>query len=282
ATLRGFRAVPLPASADIRLEQSVSRMVSQNVGAIIPGAGYPDESILFAAHWDHLGIDDDLDGDQIFNGAKDNATGVSALLELARVAAARKKPLQRSLFFAAFTAEESVLLGSLFFAENSPLPLDKMAAVLNMDVMNVWGPTRDVQVRGFGSSQLEEYLDEAARSQGRVIVADPFPEKGYYYRSDHFSLARFGVPGLHVRSGTDHEKHGDQWGRAKEREFVSDRYHKPGDEFDEEWDLSGAVRDADLYLQLALRLANERAFPEWREGNQFKAIRDQTASSRTP
>jgi Zn-dependent M28 family amino/carboxypeptidase len=276
----GFRAVTLQASVNISLQSQIDRMVSQNVGALIPGTSRPDESILFSAHWDHLGIDDDLVGDKIFNGAKDNATGVAALLEIARVAAAGERSLERSLFFVAFTAEEAVLLGSLYFAGNSPLPLERMAGVLNMDVMNVWGPTHDVQVRGFGSSQLEEYLAEAARSQGRVVVADPFPEKGYYYRSDHFSLARFGVPGLHVRSGTDHAQHGDQWGRTRDREYVSDRYHKPGDEFDDRWDLSGAVQDAELYLKIALRLANERTYPQWNDGNEFEAIRDKTASSR--
>jgi Zn-dependent M28 family amino/carboxypeptidase len=280
AAQKGFRPIPLGVDVDVTLNNAVDKMVSRNVGAVIPGATRPDESILLSAHWDHLGIDPGLEGDRIYNGAKDNATGVAALLELARVAAGRERPLARSLFFASFTAEESQLLGSLYFAENSPLPLATMVGVLNIDIMNVWGPTRDVQVKGHGSSQLENYLADAARSQDRRLVADPFAEKGYYYRSDHFSMARFGVPGLLAGSGTDYTEHGNIWGRERDTDYVSNRYHKPSDEIDPAWDLSGAMLDMDLYLQVALRLAGGNGFPQWADGNQFKAVRDQTAASR--
>jgi Zn-dependent M28 family amino/carboxypeptidase len=280
AGLQGFRATPLGVDVTVTLNNDVNRMVSRNVGAMIPGASRPDESIVLSAHWDHLGIDHSLEGDQIYNGAKDNATGVAALLELARVAASRDQPPDRSLFFVSFTAEESQLLGSLYFAENSPMPLETMVGVLNIDVMNVWGPTHDVQVKGYGSSQLEDYLADAARRQGRRLVGDPFPEKGYYYRSDHFSLARFGVPGLLATSGTDYLDHGSEWGRVKDTDYVSSRYHKPSDEIDPAWDLSGAVLDADLYLQVALRLASESGYPQWVDGNEFRRVRDQTAASR--
>jgi Zn-dependent M28 family amino/carboxypeptidase len=280
ALQQGFQAVALGADVNVTLSHSADKMVSRNVGAMIRGATRPEESIIFSAHWDHLGIDRNLADDPIYNGAKDNATGVAALIELARVSATLSQPLDRSLFFVSFTAEEAVLLGSRYFSENSPLPIDRMVAVLNIDMMNVWGQTRDVQVRGHGRSQLEDYLASAAQSQGRILVADPFPEKGYYYRSDHFSLARFGVPGLHVSSGTDFNDHGHQWGRAKDSDYLTYRYHKPADEFDPTWDLSGAVQDAELYLQVALRLANERRFPEWLDGNEFKAVRDKTAAAR--
>ena len=280
AAQKEFQAIPLGVGVDVTLDNVVDKMVSRNVGGVIPGATRPDESVLLSAHWDHLGIDHRLEGDQIYNGAKDNATGVAALLELARVVAGRDMPLARSLFFASFTAEESQLLGSLYFAENSPLPLEIMVGVLNIDVMNVWGPTRDVQVRGHGSSQLEDYLADAARSQDRRLVGDPFPEKGYYYRSDHFSLARFGVPGLLASSGTDYTEHGNKWGLEKDTDYVSNRYHKPSDEIDPAWDLSGGVLDMGLYLEVAVRLATGNGYPQWVDGNEFRAVRDQTAASR--
>ena len=276
-----FVAVPLGLKADMSIQNTMREVISRNVVGWLPGTQRPAETILFSAHWDHLGRDPDLEGDQIYNGAADNATGIAALLEQARVLAAAPQPAPRSFVFAAFTAEESTLLGSLHFAQQSPFPLGRMVAVLNTDRMNYLGPTRDIQVRGYGASELEAYLAAAAQRQGRIVVPGAFPERGLYFRSDHFSLARYGVPGLHVRSGIDYVEHGKAWGREREDDYTANRYHKPGDEYASDWDLSGAALDAELYVDVARALAAGSDFPAWSEGSEFRAIRAESAAERS-
>jgi Zn-dependent M28 family amino/carboxypeptidase len=275
----GFRAMPLGLTASIGLDSRLREVVSRNVVGWLPGRERPAETVLFSAHWDHFGTVENPAGDGIYNGAADNATGVAALLEQARIAAGDATP-PRSLAFAAFTAEEYGLLGSLHFAENSPFPLPTMVAVLNMDRMNHLGRARDVLVRGYGASELDAYLVEAAARQDRIVVGDPFPERGLYFRSDHFSLARFGVPGLHARSGVDDRERGRAWGVERENDYLRRLYHTPDDEYSRDWDLTGAAEDAQLYLDIARRLAGERRFPAWSAHSEFRAVRARTAAAR--
>ena len=278
AAVHGFEPVPLGLRASVGLNNNVLHSRSSNVIGYRPGNGRPEESVILMAHWDHLGRDDSLEGDQIYNGALDNATGTAALIELAR-AMASESPA-RSVVFAAVTAEESGLLGSAFYAEHPLFPLETTVAALNIDGMNVLGRTRDVVVIGWGQSELEDLLKRFAAAQGRVIVPEPFPEKGSFYRSDHFNLARKGVPVLYAESGIDDRSRGAEWGRAQNNDYVRDRYHKPSDEYDPAWDLSGALEDMQLYLEIVRRLASSNDFPDWRADSEFKPVRDASADRR--
>ena len=178
------------------------------------------------------------------------------------------------------TAEESGLLGSEWYAENPVYPIETTVANINMDAMNTWGRVRDIVVIGYGSSELEDYLADAVTSQNRVIVPESTPERGFYYRSDHFNFARAGVPALYAEGGTDSLELGNEWGVEQSEDYVANRYHAPGDEYDPDWDLTGAAEDALLYFEIGSRLANESGWPEWRQGNEFKEIRDATAAAR--
>ncbi len=277
----GFEPVPLGLSVSVGVQNTLATSDSRNVIGRIKGARYPQETVLYMAHWDHLGLDRSLEGDQIFNGAVDNASGVAGLLELARVFGGGPRP-DRSVVFLAVTAEESGLLGSQYYAENPVYPVETTVAGFNMDGMNVHGPTRDVVVIGYGSSELEGYLANAAARQGRVTVPEPTPEKGFFYRSDHFNLSKRGVPVLYAKSGIDHLEQGMDYGRRKAWEYTALRYHKVTDEFDAGWDLSGALLDLDLLYQIGVELANSRDFPNWHEGNEFRAIREQSRRARRP
>jgi Zn-dependent M28 family amino/carboxypeptidase len=270
----GFRPVPLPVRASLRLRNEFENTVSRNVVALVPGRTRADEYIIYMAHWDHLGTDPELEGDQIYNGARDNASGLAALLELARAFRAMQPPPERSVVFLAVTAEESGLLGSRWYTENPIYPLARTVAGINMDSLNVMGPTRDVTVVGDRSSELEEYLAAAAAEQGRVLVPEDSPEKGYFYRSDQFNFAKQGVPVLYADGGIDHIVHGSDWGRAWEAEYTATRYHKPADEYSEDWDLSGAAADIRLLFRVGERLSRSSDWPNWYPGNEFRAIRD--------
>ena len=278
AAAPGFEPVTLGLDASLVLTNSISRLLSSNVIGYRLGTERPDETIILMAHWDHLGRDETLEGDQIYNGALDNATGTAALMELARSVAST--PLDRSVVFAAVTAEESGLLGSAYYAEHPLFPLETTVAALNMDGLNVLGRTRDVVVIGWGQSELEDLLRQFAAAQDRVVVPEPFPEKGYFFRSDHFNLAKKGVPVLYAESGIDDRRRGAEWGRAKSSEYVRNHYHKPSDEYDPGWDLSGALEDMALYLRIVRKLALSREFPEWRAGSEFKPVRDASAAQR--
>jgi Zn-dependent M28 family amino/carboxypeptidase len=215
-----------------------------------------------------------LEGDQIYNGALDNATGTAGLLVLAEAFASLEKRPARSVLFLSVAAEEQGLLGSAFYAANPVYPLDKTVAAINMDGLNIWGSMKDITVVGYGMSELDRYLADAAGAQDRAIRPDPEPEKGFYYRSDHFNFAKVGVPALYTDAGIDHVEGGEEFGRAQREEYTNERYHKPSDEYDPNWDLSGAVDDLRLLFRVGYRLADETAFPNWREGTEFKATRD--------
>jgi Zn-dependent M28 family amino/carboxypeptidase len=274
AQVRGFTAVPLDVTASVALRSEIVRSTSRNFMARLRGTDRADEYVIYMGHWDHFGTDPNREGDQIFNGAEDNATGVAGLLAMARAYKALASPPSRSVLFLAVTAEEQGLLGSSYYAQQPAVPLEKTVAAINMDGMNVLGPMRDVIVVGLGMSQLDDYVQAAAAEQDRTVKPDQEPEKGYYYRSDHFPFAKVGVPALNAGSGQDHVEHGVEWTRAREEEYRLQRYHQPGDEMLDSWDLSGLVQDLQLLFTVGYRLADSDEFPNWREGTEFKAARD--------
>jgi len=272
----GFKSIPLEITASTHLKNSIRNAESKNVIAKITGSEFPDEYMVYMAHWDHLGRDPSREGDQIFNGAVDNASGTAGLLALARVFK-EVKP-KRSVLFMAVTAEESGLLGSQFYAENPIYPLSQTVGAINMDALSSIGLVNDVQVIGYSFNQLEDYLTKYVTEQNRYIVPDQNTEKGYYFRSDHFSLAKYGVPALYAEGGVDSVVHGKAWGEQHQKEYTADRYHKPGDEYHADMDLSGAAQDLVLFLAVGNDLANSRDWPEWKEGSEFKLIREKSRS----
>ncbi|PCI80233.1 MAG: peptidase M28 [SAR86 cluster bacterium] len=276
----GFTAVPLgDVTASVAIQNSVRTSESQNVIAIIPGTERPEETIIYTAHWDHLGVNPEIPGDNIYNGAADNATGTAALLAMAKMHA-DAGPAPRSVVFLAVTAEESGLLGSRWYTEHPVFPLATTVANINIDVLNTYGPMHDIVVVGNGSSELEGYLEQAATAQGRHLVEEPNPERGYYYRSDHFNFAKAGVPALYAESGEDSVEYGKEWGAEQAQDYNENRYHAPSDEYDPNWNLEGAAQDILLYFDVANKLSRESSFPNWLEGNEFKGIRDASQSAR--
>ncbi len=274
AAQRGFESMPMGLVASLTLQNTIERSTSNNVLALLPGTDRSDETFVYMAHWDHFGRDTTIEGDQIYNGAVDNATGTAALIELAEAFLALELRPARSILFMAVTAEERGLLGSQYYGENPVYPLDKTVAALNMDALNVLGRMNDISVVGYGNSELDDYLTEAAAEQGRTVRPDPHPEHGSYYRSDHFNFAKVGVPALYPGSGVDHVERGEEWTEERNDEYLANQYHKPTDEFSADWDLSGMIDDLRLCFTIGYRIANEATFPNWREGTEFKAVRD--------
>ncbi len=273
-----FEAVPLGVTASVSIENDVERSSANNVLGVLPGSDRADEYVVFMAHHDHLGTaSGDMSGgmeDAIYNGAFDNATGTAGLLELVKAYQALREPPSRSILFLAVTAEESGLLGSAYYTAYPVYPTNQTVAAINMDGVNIFGPMNDITVVGFGASELDDYLNRAASAANRVLRPDPEPEKGFYYRSDHFNFAKVGVPALYVEGGIDHVEHGVEWTLERRDRYTADDYHKPSDEFDESWDLTGAIDDLVLLFQVGHDLASSDAWPNWREGNEFRAIRE--------
>jgi Zn-dependent M28 family amino/carboxypeptidase len=276
ANKRGFKAVPMTGlKASATINQTIDFRDSQNVIGTVKGAEAPDEHLLLMAHWDHLGKSpsDDPTADVINNGAVDNATGVAAILEIAEKVAAGPAP-KRSVTFLAVTLEESGLLGSAYFAENPLIPLKNIVAGINIDALQPSGPAKDITVIGAGASQLEDVLKSVLADKGRVITPDGHPENGYFYRSDHISLAKKGVPMLYVDSGVDLVTGGVEAGDAFGQEYTDKAYHSPADEFSDNWNLDGMAEDVNVDYEVINRLANSTDWPNWYDGNEFKALRD--------
>ncbi len=270
----GFKAIDLGLKASLSFDNRISHQSSSNVVGILPGTEAPDEYVLYTAHWDHLGhCGADQSGDDICNGAVDNATGTAALVALAE-AQVKAGPARRTLVFLAVTAEESGLLGSESYAANPVFPLSQTVGGVNMDAFSMAGPARDVVVVGMGKSELDDYLKRAVAAQHRVARREPTPEKGYYYRSDHFSLAKRGVPMLYFEGGEDLVNGGVAAGRAVAEEFTANHYHAPSDEYDPHWDWSGVMADLDLYYSIGRELANDGRWPNWLPDDEFRAVRD--------
>jgi Zn-dependent M28 family amino/carboxypeptidase len=273
----GFAAVPLKMTASMAFKQTMRTIDSQNVIGKMTGsdAALKNEFVVFSAHWDHFGIGEPKNGDAIYNGAADNASGTAALLEIARALKKASPAPKRSLLFLAVTAEEQGLLGSQYYAQFPLYPLDKTLANINIDDnLPMWGRTKDVIVIGLGASDLDDYLRDAAAEQGRTLKPDAEPEKGFYYRSDHFNFAKVGVPALDIDDGLDYVDKPAGFGKTKKDEYTANDYHAPSDDVKSGWDLSGYAEQARLLMTVGYRVANADRFPEWKPGNEFRAIRD--------
>ena len=282
AVKRGFRPVPLGVSATAGVRNEIRHKRSPNVAGLMPGKDRPDEYVIYMAHWDHLGVDAGSEGDRIYNGAVDNATGVAGILTIAKAYRDMLPGASRSVLFIAVTAEESGLLGSEYYAEHPLAPLAKTAAVINIDALNPLGRARDLEVVGYGASDLEDLLAAAAKSKNRTLKPDHKPEAGRFYRSDQFNFAKSGVPSLYVKSGTTLRDAPDGSGKALLDDYDAKRYHKPGDEYSEDWDVSGSIEDLRMLFEVGARVANATTWPQWREGNEFRPVREKSAKSREP
>jgi Zn-dependent M28 family amino/carboxypeptidase len=277
---RGFQPVPLT-GVKLRgsVQQAIEPLASRNVVGVLPGSAVPDEYVLYTAHWDHLGKKQGVPGedfyeDQIYNGAVDNATGTAAILEIAE--AMKAETLERSALFLAVTLEESGLLGSAYYAESPTVPLNKIVAGVNIDGALPVGRTREMVVVGYGASELEDRLKAVLETQDRVISPDPLPEAGYFYRSDHISFAKKGVPMLYADGGEDKREGGVAAGKAAAAAYTAERYHKPMDEYSDDWDLSGFVEDVQALFQVGRDIAASDAWPTWYAGAEFEAARKES------
>ncbi|MDZ4348500.1 MAG: M28 family metallopeptidase [Xanthomonadaceae bacterium] len=274
-----FQAKPLAAKLDATVNSSIRQAESQNVLGLLPGSETPDEVVVYMAHWDHLGNHGGQDGeDHIYNGAIDNATGVAGIIEIAEAFASGEPP-KRSVLFLAVTLEESGLLGSKYYVANPVLPLANTVATINLDAMSVYGPTSDFTVIGLGNSELEDILTPIAASQNRTLVEEGAPEKGFYFRSDHFNFAKAGVPSLYAKGGNVHVEHGADYISQRAAEYGANRYHKPGDEYDPNWDLRGLIQDLNALYGVGRELTDSGTWPNWYEGNPFRAAREASRAS---
>jgi Zn-dependent M28 family amino/carboxypeptidase len=277
AASRDFRPVPLGMTASFSFTQHARTIQSRNVIAKLPGSdpALKNEYVVFSAHWDHLGIGDPKNGDKIYNGASDNASGTATLLEVARVMKRITPAPKRTVLFLAVTAEEQGLLGSQYYGQFPLYPLEKTLADINLDDnLPLWGRTKDVIVIGLGASDLDDYLRAGADEQGRVLVPDAEPEKGFYYRSDHFNFAKVGVPALDTDDGLDYIGKPADFGKKKKDEYTANDYHSPSDEVKPDWDLTGLGEEGKLLMAVGYRVAQADKFPEWKAGNEFKAVRE--------
>ena len=261
-----------------KINSDINYFSSHNLVGFKEGTSKPDEYLIFMAHWDHLGINEDLVGDQIFNGASDNATGVAAVIELSRLF--EKVETKRSIIFAALTLEESGLLGSTYLAENPPIDLANLVAGFNFDGILPTGRTNDMAVIGYGASELEDLLEQELEKQGRYINPDPNPEKGYFYRSDHISFAKKGVPVLYSDDGFDLQIGGIEKGFSEIYDYTNSRYHGVEDEYDASWNLQGFEQTIHTIFNISYALSNSNDWPNWYEGNEFRSIRDKQLSTK--
>ncbi len=276
AVTKGFAPVAMgELKLNAALNQNVKTVESRNVAGGVKGTTRPDEYVLYMAHWDHLGKNENADGeDKIWNGAVDNATGTAAIIEIGEAFVQQGAP-ERSAIFVAVTAEESGLLGSAYYAEDPLVPLKNTVAGINIDAILPLGKTKDMKVIGFGASQLEDRLKDVLDPRGMYIVPDDKPEAGYYYRSDHISLAKKGVPMLYSDPGNDHVVNGLTYGEDFAKDYTKERYHKPGDEYDNSWDLSGIEQSTEILFELGYGIANSEDWPNWYDGTEFRALRDE-------
>jgi Zn-dependent M28 family amino/carboxypeptidase len=274
ADLRGFKGSPLAAKFSTHFRNLIRNTASDNVLALLPGSKRPDEVVVYSAHWDHLGKSFSGD-DRIFNGAIDNATGVAALLEIADAFAHEQPAPERSILFLAVTLEEAGLLGSRYYSVHPTVPLAKTVADINMDALRIMGRTHDMVIVGYGQSQMDDYLKDVLTPLGRSITPDSESEKGFFYRSDQLNFARKGVPVLYANGGYDMLQGGTTAGRAAADDYTRNRYHKPSDEYDPNWDLAGALENINALYTVGKRLANQSTFPQWNADSEFKAAHDQ-------
>ncbi len=264
--------------AQLEIHDAVRRVQSRNVIAKLTGSDpvLKNQYVIYTAHWDHFGIGPMINGQNIYHGALDNGSGSATLLELGRAFGRIKPRPKRSVLFLSVTAEEQGLLGSEYYAVHPLYPLASTAAEINMDGMNMLGKTRDITIIGLGQSSLDTVVQAAARAQGRVVRADPEPEKGHYYRSDHFSFAKVGVPALDLDSGIDYIGQPAGWGMKMRDDYTANDYHKPTDVMKPYWKADGDVQDTELYMNVGLSVANSATMPQWSAKSEFKAARDKS------
>lgn len=273
----GFKPVSLNVTTSISLENNFRKSKSNNVIAKIEGSKRANETIIYTAHWDHLGVGEAINGDSIYNGAVDNAAGVAALFEIAKAFTAAKVKPERTIVFMALTAEEEGLLGSAYYANNPIYPINKTVANLNMDAFSPLGATKDVSIVGLGQTELEDYVEKSAVKFGRIIKGEGNPSSGGFYRSDHFNFVKKGVPGLFMGSG-DELISTDTTSNAKRKEALSDRYHNVTDEIDENWDFGGMIADIRLFFDIGYTLSLENTFPQFKANSEFKELGEKRLS----
>jgi Zn-dependent M28 family amino/carboxypeptidase len=276
AVTAAFKPVPLGVSASVTLHNTVRTIDSRNVVGKIEGSDpvLKNEYVIYTAHWDHFGIGVPVNGDRVYHGAVDNATGIAGMIELGRAFAALPVAPKRTILMLAVTGEEQGLLGSGYYAANPLYPLARTLGVVNMDALNVRGKTRDLTITGLGNSDLDDYAVKVAAEQGREIKPDPTPEKGGFYRSDHFPFAKLGVPALASGGGVDYVGRPAGWGKEQMAAFTANDYHKPSDKVRPDWDMSGAVQDLQYYWMIGYRVAEADKYPQWKPGTEFKATRE--------
>ena len=273
---KGFKPVSLNLKTSLVINNKIKKSTSNNVMALLPGTDRKDEYIIYSAHWDHFGKGEAIDGDSVYNGAADNASGTAALLEIANAFTKLNKKPSRSILFLSVTAEEQGLLGSEYYTSHPVYPVSKTVADINMDVLQPFGKMKDIILVGKGQSDLDEYANEDAARQGRTTRGEPDPSGGWYFRSDHFNFAKVGIPALYIENGSVSVEHGEAWGEAQKKEYNDKRYHSPADEYAPSWDISGIVEDIQLLFNVGYSLSNEAAFPGWKEGSEFKAVREKS------
>ena len=275
ALSRDFKPVPLGVTAKAEIRNSLRNVDSRNVVARLEGSDpkLKSEYVIYTAHWDHFGIGTPVNGDKIYNGAIDNASGTAGLLEMAHAYTHLETPPARSILFLAVTAEEQGLLGSRYYAEHPLYPLADTVAEINTDGLNMLGKTRDIVSIGHGSSTLDKVIEDAARAQGRVVKQDPEPEKGFFYRSDHFYFAKAGVPAFSPNEGIDYVGKPEGWGMQQRDRYTAQDYHKPSDDVKADWVTDGAVQDLQLFLAVGINVANSPQPPEWKPNAEFRAAR---------
>ncbi|CAN0564984.1 unnamed protein product [Ectocarpus sp. 12 AP-2014] len=271
---KDFKPIPLGLTVSVGIDNEIKKDVSKNVVAMLPGTDRKDETIIYSAHWDHFGIGKSINGDSIYNGSVDNASGTAGLLAIAE-AFKKNGPTKRSIVFIAVTAEEQGLLGSAYYAEHPIYPPAKTVANINMDALSSPEKMKDLTITGFGQSEMDAYAKEAATEQNRYIIADPDAEKGYFYRSDHFNFAKIGIPALYASGSHEGFTKSVEEIKVLKEDYIINIYHQPSDEYDAETtELSGVQLDLQLFFNVGLKLANETNFPKWYDGSEFKAARE--------
>ncbi|WP_131536974.1 M28 family metallopeptidase [Pedobacter nototheniae] len=276
ARKKDFKAVDLNKNVTVGLKNKLKYNTSQNVIATIKGSKRPDEYIIYTAHWDHFGIGPKINGDSIYNGAVDNASGVAAMLSIAKAFQNAKEKPERSIVFLAVTGEEQGLLGSEYYASNPIYPLNKTVANLNMDALGAYGKTKDISIKGKGQNEIEDYITAEIEKDKLYAVGDQRPSAGSYYRSDHFNFAKVGIPAVDIGNGIDSYEKGKEWGAAQKKLYNDKNYHQPSDSYTDTFNADGITQIANILFNVGYKLSNETSFPAWKKGSEFKAARDKS------
>lgn len=276
AVSQDFRGFSLNVNLSLSFENNSKSSVSKNVAGLLKGTEKPDEVIIYSGHWDHFGIGAVVDGDSIFNGAIDNASGIASIMEVAHAFAHQDNPPKRSVLFLAVTAEEQGLLGSEYYATNPIFEPAKTVANINIDALNAYGPMKDLTIVGYGQSELEDIAGEFASAQGRYLSPNPNPGAGSFFRSDHFNFAKVGIPALYAKGEKEHMTEGVEYVQKLDEEYTANHYHRQSDNFNPDWDLGGMLQDTEIFFKVGDKLANDTSlWPKWKEGSEFKALREE-------